>query len=301
MRSIPENSKRPAKGTKIGGAVIAAGTLALVAGGAAVAPLGVAGANAGSDATASANVSTNTGISILSAAWATESEVAQGAVAAEQMAQVTLDTVEGEFSFDQDTITPNDQVARVMGTTSDVICRGNETAYEGADSIEGLLIAIGGDVDSPQTVDLAEIGRAQGLTQQTMGCSCAGNLANGNAVVNALVSGVTVADLWAMSAPQSGINTVTFTCADGTVASLPLTYLVQHRAVVATMLNDEDLSQSLGCSNQLWIASSSANYYYRDIVAIDFTAEDEAPVSPTFAPHGDAFVNEPSINMRESA
>ena len=297
MRSIPEKTNHPAKeqahGAKMSGAVLAAGTLALVAGGAAaVAPQGI-------------TADTARVASTISIAWAAEPGVAaQGtgtALAVGQMEQVTLDTVEGEFSFDQDTITPNDQVARVMGTTSDVICRGNETAYEGADSIDGLLIAVGGDVDNPHTVDLAEIGRAQGLTQQTMGCSCAGNLANGNAVVNVLVSGVTVADLWAMSAPQSGINTVTFTCADGTVGSLPLTYLVQHRAVVATMLNGEDLSESLGYSNQLWIASSSANYYYRDIVAIDFTAEDEAPLSPTFDPHGDAFVNEPSINMRESA
>lgn len=96
------------------------------------------------------------------------------------------------------------------------------------------------------------------------------------------------------------INTVAFTAADGRVERFPLDYLIEHRALVVDKIGGEDLSHSVGGANQLWIASSTARLFVRDIVKIDFLEEEVPPPVPAFEVKGMEFSNRPNVSAHVS-
>ena len=93
-------------------------------------------------------------------------------------------------------------------------------------------------------------------------------------------------------------NTVTFTSSDGTVASFPLDFLIEHHAILATKANGEDLSESFGGANQLWIGSMPGRHFIRNIVRIDFTDEDQVPEIEPMIPKDGQFPNRPNISAK---
>ena len=80
--------------------------------------------------------------------------------------------------------------------------------------------------------------------------------------------------------PAENANAITFVCADGYEATMPLRYTLQHYGVVATALNGESCAEAVGCANQLFVGGSSARAFARNIVEVRITAEDEVPVVP---------------------
>lgn len=93
-------------------------------------------------------------------------------------------------------------------------------------------------------------------------------------------------------------NTVTFTASDGMKVSFPLDFLIERGAIVADKINGEDIASVMGCSNQLWIPGFPAKYFVRDIVAIDFTMEEEVPPLPDFIDDGHDFTNRPNVSCK---
>ncbi len=104
---------------------------------------------------------------------------------------VRVPNVQGEFSFDQTTVTPNNRIADVFQKASATLCGAStELAVTQADD---WSITVGGDVANPYNATIGEIAQDDGTLSQIMGCSCAANPAGGRAVVNADVSGVSLA------------------------------------------------------------------------------------------------------------
>lgn len=124
--------------------------------------------------------------------------------------------------------------------------------------------------------DLAE----NGPMNIVMGCSCAGNPADGVAFVDADVSGVMFRSIVDAANPDAGVNTAVFTSADGYGAALPLCYLDQRYSLIVFDVNGQPLSDSMGGSNQLWLSGTSANYFARDITAIRFEERQTPPPAP---------------------
>lgn len=64
--------------------------------------------------------------------------------------------------------------------------------------------------------------------------------------------------------------------------TLPLSYVTQRRSLIVFSVNGAPLADSVGGSNQLWLGSTSARYFARDIVSISFEAraEDDVPCAP---------------------
>ena len=93
-------------------------------------------------------------------------------------------------------------------------------------------------------------------------------------------------------------NTVEFTAADGKVERFPLQYLFDHHAMVVNRIGGQDLSRSMGGANQLWIASSTAKLFVRDIVKIEFTEESVPPEVPSFEEEGMQFTNRPNVSAK---
>ena len=140
-----------------------------------------------------------------------------------ESAQVTPAQVEGEFSFDQTTITSNEVIKTFFQRVSQAIC--GATVPLVADNPLGWKLSVSGDV-----------------TQQTF----------------------------------------------------PLGYVVGRHAVLSYEINDEDLSASVGGSNQLWMTKTPANYFVRDVVEIVVSTEDVAPATPGAA---DEHPNSPNAGV----
>lgn len=185
----------------------------------------------------------------------------------------------GEFSFDQTYVSPIADVARLQGV-SKVACGGAEASSQVRSA--DWQITVRGDVANPFCSTVGELVDDE-ATPQLMTCSCGGNPAGGRAIANAEVGGITVESLLVASQAQRDVNTVTFIAADGTEVSVPLGYAIARHAVLGCEVNGQDIAESVGSANQLWMAKTPANYFVKNVVEVVFTAEDEVPAAPAAA------------------
>lgn len=215
-------------------------------------------------------------------------ETAQPEIAAVDASQFggarkTVSNVEGAFSFDQDTLASKDAIARALGKASARLCGSSfaETAHraEGSRPAGAWIISIGGEVENAFSATLDELAE-KGAQHVVMGCSCGGNPAGGTASANAEVEGVPLQTILETARPNEGANTIVFTSSDGYEVALPLFCMRHHYALIASTLNEAPLEDSIGGTNQLWLGSTSAFYFARDIVSIDIETRQTPPPVP---------------------
>lgn len=185
----------------------------------------------------------------------------------------------GTFSFDQTYVSPTADVARLQGVAQ-VACGGVNASSQVRSADWQLTVS--GDVDNAFCATIGELVEDES-TPQLMTCSCGGNPAGGRAIVNAEVGGISIESLLVASQAQKGVNTVTFIADDGTQVSVPLGYVIGRHAVLGCEVNGEDIANSVGSANQLWMAKTPANYFLKNIVEVVFTVEDEVPAAPVAA------------------
>ena len=228
------------------------------------------------------------------AAPAQDAAVQQDASAASSVLE--LDAVQGQFSFDQSTITPTAEIQKAFQGTSAYLC-GAQVGVGETVPIDQWTITVGGDVQNQFSATLGELADDNALSVQ-MGCACAGNGIDQRVSANALVTGVTLMDIMARAGVSADANTVTFTSADGLSISLPLTYVKQRYTLVVYSVNGEDLANSMGGTNQLWLGSTAARYFARDITGITFETRDAAnvPAAPGTPEAGDAYAT-PNVTL----
>ena len=225
----------------------------------------------------------------------------QGAVAAADQAvqspRVALDTVEGTFAFTQTEVSSNDWLARHIGESSKYLC-GSEAVLAGeAADAESWTISVGGAVENPYEATIGELAQTEAVQSVLMGCSCAGNPADGLSVANALVEGISVVTLVHLATPAADANTIVFTSADGYEIALPLSYIESHYCPLVFNVNGSALVESVGGTNQLWLGSTPASYFARDIVSIRLEARAEAPASPTSDEARETLGNLPNVGV----
>lgn len=191
--------------------------------------------------------------------------------------QVMPAQVEGSFAFDQTTLTSNKEIKAFFQRASQAIC--GATVPLVADNPLGWKLTVSGDVEAAFTASVGDLAAEESVSK-VMTCTCGGNPAGGRAIVTADVTGIPVEHLLAKAGAAPGANTVTFVSADGTRQAFPLGYVVGRHAVLSYEINDEDLSASVGGSNQLWMAKTPANYFVRDVVEIVVSSEEVAPPVP---------------------
>lgn len=222
------------------------------------------------------------------------------AQAATALPTVRQAAVEGAFAWTQAEVTPTDLVAFRMGGAAQVLC-GSSWAVEGGEAgvpAAEWALRVTGDVESEIVATLGELAE-EGAYHATMGCSCAGNGADGLASVNAEVEGVTVAYLLEAAGASEGANTIVFVSDDGYEVALPLAYVTQRASMVVYALNGAELADSVGGVNQLWLGSTSARYFARNVAEVRVETRDEAlvPPVPGTPEAGDAYANVPNIGV----
>lgn len=213
--------------------------------------------------------------------------------AAVQDTQVKLAEVVGTFGFDQTTMTPNAQIKHAFQGADEYLCGTQAGTAMASQPLDQWTLTVGGDVDNAFTATLDELADDGALTVQ-MGCACAGNGADMRTAANAEVTGVRFIDIMNQAGVAADANTVTFTTTDGYQVSLPLSYVKQRYTLVVFAVNGEPLENSMGGTCQLWLGSTSAKYFARDIVAIDFSHEQTPPPAPGTA---DAYANTPNVGV----
>lgn len=214
---------------------------------------------------------------------APEAPEIQQASLAQAATRVALPQVIGTFSATQTELTPIDQVIRTFGNGSYNLCsdvlREEAAAAAPVADVMDWEIAITGDVESPYAITMAEVAE-KGSASSIMGCTCAGNPAAGVATINAEVTGPSIATLIDRAVPAANANALTFVSADGSRTTVPLWYVYTRPALVAYQIDGEPLVDTLGAANQVWIGSTSANYFTRDIVELRVEVLDEEPAVP---------------------
>lgn len=204
---------------------------------------------------------------------------------------VKADASEGQFAWDQTTITPNSVIKEVFRAATSALC--NATNDLAVDNPLQWRLAVSGDVDNAFTATVDELSQEQAV-QQTMTCSCGGNPSDGKAIITAEVKGIPVNYLAGRAGAHSDANTITFVSSDGTEVAMSLAYVIGHHGVISFEINGEDLSASVGGNNQLWLAGAPANYFVRDIAEIRITAEDVVPANPG---EGMEYPNSPNVGL----
>lgn len=198
--------------------------------------------------------------------------------------RVVLDKVEGTFSFTQAEAASNDYLARNFKEGSQYLCGAKGTTDEaGEASAQDWVLTVDGDVQSGYSEAVSELASSPVVQAILMGCSCLGNPADGTSAANALVNGISALILVEMANPSADANTVVFTSSDGYQVALPLSYLQSHYCPIVFDVNGSPIADSMGGANQLWLGSTPASYFVRNVSSITVETRDEAdvPASPT--------------------
>lgn len=204
--------------------------------------------------------------------------------------------VEGTFSFSQGVVTPTETIARNIAAATRYLCASNTGNADALADVDPLdwPVAVHGDVSTAFVATLGDMAE-EGSAQIVMGCTCAGNPADGLATANADVLGVKLSYIAHRAGVSDTANTVVFRSSDGYEIALPLSYVRSRFSLLAFDVNNEPLANSLGGVNQLWLGSTAANYFARDVVDIEFQTRDKAPATPGTAEAGDAYDNVPNV------
>lgn len=97
--------------------------------------------------------------------------------------------VEGAFSYTQESVSDNGTIANVFSKAMATLCAGmpNYAVQE----VQAIVVRGASSLEA--TVD--EMASEEGSQSYTIGCACASNVAGGGAIVNAEVSGVSLASV----------------------------------------------------------------------------------------------------------
>ena len=172
--------------------------------------------------------------------------------------------VEGTFSFNQNMITPADDVFSLFGTAVTGLCAKPDFAMSSAD--KDYYVNVGGKISYSGTRNL----KAMAGQNRTMLCACA----TGPATAQAQITGVPVSDVLSLSDLDLGTaNTLVVKSADGYTAKLPLQVVLEKNAMLAYQVGGKDIPSGV----QLWMPDTVAKYFVRNVVDLEVTSSAEVP------------------------
>lgn len=225
----------------------------------------------------------------------------QAADAATQTTRQAPQEVIGSFQFNQGVPCSLEDVSKAMATSSKYLCGSafSEIMQKSGhvSDAEDWRITIRGAVENGYSATFGELAEDEGAQSVVMSCSCAGNPADGASSTTAEVTGLNMARLVELANPTEGANTIVFDTADGYQVALPLGYVLQRYCPLVFAVNGSPLVESVGGVNQLWLGSTSARYFARDVVSITLEERETPPPAPGTSAAGDACANLPNVGI----
>lgn len=183
---------------------------------------------------------------------------------------IRVANVQGEFAFDQNVLSPEDDVANLYGTAITGLCAKPDFAFLNDElSMAGdYYINVSGSMKYSHNLSMKDLKDTKGMTR-VMACTCA----TGPAVVSANVTGIALSDVLSLCELTEAANTLTVTGSDGYQMKMPLSYALDREAMIVYQVNGKDAAQN----TQFWLPGAVARYFTRDIVSLQVTAEETVP------------------------
>lgn len=176
--------------------------------------------------------------------------------------------VQGTFAFNQDEITPSDDLFNIFGATVESMCAKptiNSTINNG---VANYYVNVGGDIKKAFTVNITDM--EEDSVRDVLVCSCA----TGGTLAQAEVVGVPVEKLLNLAELEDGVNTFTAYGADGYGVPMPLDYVLENKAMLVYQMNGDKIAEG---TTQLWMPKTVAAYFTRDVVSLQVTREENVP------------------------
>lgn len=209
-----------------------------------------------------------TGAAML-ASGATEAVVAEVANVVEANETVAASfekvaNVQGVFSFNQNTVTPADEVFNLFGTAVTGICAKPDFALTSVD--KDYYVNVGGKIAYSYTRSLKDMASKS----RNMLCACA----TSNATAQAHVTGVPISDVLELAKLDKDANALAVKSSDGYTAKFSLQYLLDKDAMLVYQVGGKDVPTGV----QLWVPETVAKYFVRDVVDLEVISEAVAPL-----------------------
>ena len=174
--------------------------------------------------------------------------------------------VKGQFAFDQDTLTPPDEVFSLFGTAATAACAKPGFALDKAERQE-YYVNVGRRLKKNFTISLDKL-ESMKARNTGMVCSCA----TSGAVAMANVTGVPVRDILSMAELEDDANAIVFRDAQGYGIPMPLDYVLEKEALLVYKVGDVENAEGL----QVWMPDTVARYFTRQVMEIEVLHTDKA-------------------------
>ena len=179
--------------------------------------------------------------------------------------------ISGDFRFNQDMISPKDEIFSIFGTAVTGMCAKPWYAFENGNEAAGkYFVNVSGAMKHEYSISLSDLKKANAKTE-IMKCSCS----TGSSVVQTYVTGIPIECILSLAELDKDVNTLTLTGSDGYTASLPLSLVLKNNAMLVYQVGDEAFAEG---QNQFWMPRSVAKYFTRNVVDIKATREDSVPI-----------------------
>lgn len=176
--------------------------------------------------------------------------------------------VQGSFSFNQNEVTPSDDLFNIFGATVESMCAKPTIASAVNNGVANYYVNVGGDIKKAYTVNIADM--SDQAVRDVLVCSCA----TGGTLAQAVVVGVPIEKVICMAELEDGVNTFTAVGADGYGVPMPLQYVLDNKAMLVYEMNGDTVAAG---TTQLWMPKTVAAYFTRDVVSLRLTKEDTVP------------------------
>lgn len=206
------------------------------------------------------------GVTMVAAnAAAQETGVAVQVEQAEQEAKtyVGVANVQGNFNYNQNVLTPPDEVFNLFGTVLTAACA--RPAFAMSKNDNSYYINVGGHIKETFVANLANMKDSE--QEQTMLCACA----TGPATANVSIKGIPVEEIVQLADIDEDVNAISLRGGEGYTTTLPLRYAMEKKAMLVYSLGDTKLPSG----TQLFVPETVAKYFTRDVVDIELTHVDD--------------------------
>ena len=198
------------------------------------------------------------------------SQAGYAAVADEHFIEVPASSLTGEFTFNQEVLSPANDVFNMYGTALTGVCAKPAFAMEEEGELVGdYYVNISGQVQKSGQIGLQEFAYKE--EHKIAACTCA----TGPGIVNAQITGLRLADLLELAALLPEANVITVKGADGYGIPMPLQYALEKEAMLVYRIDGQDFPAGQG--PQLWVPGAVARYFTRNVVEIELGCEAEPP------------------------
>ncbi len=185
----------------------------------------------------------------------------------EEESFTSVANVKGQFAFDQDTMTPPDEVFSLFGTAATAACAKPGFALDKAERQE-YYVNVGGRLKKNFAISLDKL-ESMNAKSTGMVCTCA----TSGAVAMANVTGVPVKDILSMTKLEDDANAIVFRDAQGYGIPMPLDYVLEKEALLVYKVGDTENVEGL----QVWMPDTVARYFTRQIMEIEVLHMDKTP------------------------